>query len=422
MEHSRQNSLAIVGRTYRRSMQPLLKIFTALFLSLLFSFVACTGNSKSNRPGGDADGTLGLKPRDFFRVESPTKITIVRVYERIKANKYFSTGTGALKDLGAIPIEKIQISLDEVYLTILGEPGIYEHQTVQPELIGTPGNSVQPTTLDAYCITGNDQNVQFASAFFKELSINVKNPGYQMNARSSSGVLEILGGEGAIATRLFSTSTIDYPLAGHGTLSIFTNSPTPEDPNYLNTSITNLRCRLNFVPKAHTVFVTESMLGNLGGLSGADSLCETRAQSGSQTQVGGNWRAILSEGGTNAKDRIQFWPNSFIVNTQGELVVPVSSDLWGGTLSNAIQYNQNGVMGAIRVWTGSLADGTRASGLDSAVSCSSWTNDRNTFSGIIGMSLNIDANWINNMSMGCGAQGFFGGQPPAGIYCINSAP
>lgn len=401
-------------------MRHLRTLFAAFTFSLLLCFLACTGGAKGGRPGGDADGSLGLKPRDFFRVESPSKITIVRLFNPTRAHKYFSEGTASLIDLGDIPIEKIKLSLDEAYLTIFGEAGVYEYQTVAADSLGTPGNNVQPTSLDALCITSGSAKAQFGNASFQELHINSKVSGYQLTALSS-GTTEILGGESAIATRRFTASSLDYTLSGFGVLSILFNSPTPEDPNYFNTSVVNLRCRLNNLPASHTIFITSGVAGSLGGLAGADLLCDTQAKNGSKTKLPGEWRAILSDATTNVKDRILFYPGAVIVNTQGETIVPIGSSLWAGTIANPIKYDQDASLGPSEAWTGSLADGTKAPGLDTDTMCSSWTSGSNAFYGVAGNAYVADSTWMSTgifMNEHCGVQG---GHLNVGVYCINSA-
>jgi hypothetical protein len=63
----------------------------------------------------------------------------------------------------------------------------------------------------------------------------------------------------------------------------------------------------------HYVFITTAIYrGNLGGLSGADTICTSAAQAGG---LGGSWKAWLSDGTTNAIDRINDVGPWYLVGT-----------------------------------------------------------------------------------------------------------
>lgn len=168
----------------------------------------------------------------------------------------------------------------------------------------------------------------------------------------------------------------------------------------------------------HTIFVTSDRYsGNRGGVSGADSTCQTVAASGTATStLGGTWRAIVSTAASNASSRITFESGSSIKNTNGATVVANSSDLWGGTLLTPVGYDQNGSPGAVteRVWTGSTASGTHGGNAD----CSGWTNS--TFGwGHYGDLTSATSTWIS-----AGDSTLCKGPPDSEashLYCINSS-
>lgn len=144
-----------------------------------------------------------------------------------------------------------------------------------------------------------------------------------------------------------------------------------------------------------TFFVTSKGSGdgaNLGGLAGADALCQTRAAAvgaGNRT-----WRAYLStqaangQPAVNARDRIGTGP---WYNAKGTLIAKDNSDLHGDTLDQARRGNGITKLNALTeegevlqgmgdtlnqhdILTGSQPDGTAYT--DSADhTCHNWTSD-----------------------------------------------
>jgi len=120
----------------------------------------------------------------------------------------------------------------------------------------------------------------------------------------------------------------------------------------------------------HRIFVTSATFdGNLGGASGANARCATAATNAHLT---GMFKAILSDPGGDAKDRLTFVDTIYIVATGHQIstVATDATELWGGKLRTPISYdeNENAVpLGA--VWTGSAADGT----LPGSCHCQQWT-------------------------------------------------
>src|SRR5262245_40462088 len=85
-------------------------------------------------------------------------------------------------------------------------------------------------------------------------------------------------------------------------------------------------------PAGFFVAVNANQTGNLGGLAGADQMCQTQAQALGQPAAGRTWRAYLSQeqrGNTprvNARDRIGPGP---WFNVKGTLVASNVADLHG---------------------------------------------------------------------------------------------
>jgi len=115
------------------------------------------------------------------------------------------------------------------------------------------------------------------------------------------------------------------------------------------------------------VFVTSGTTeGDLGGLSGADTICTDAA---TNAGLSGDWVAWLSTTTENARDRII---DARYVLVDGTVVANDLADLTDGTLDAAIDLDANGdpVMGF--TWTGTQQDGTLAIGVDRT--CLDWTD------------------------------------------------
>jgi len=132
-----------------------------------------------------------------------------------------------------------------------------------------------------------------------------------------------------------------------------------------------------------TFFLTSSGPGdgaNLGGLSGADTHCESLA--GAIGAGGKNWRAYLSTtgpGGVNARDRIGRGPWQ---NIEGTVVAENVDQLhFENYLTKESVLNEKGGMTNGRgdtpnqhdILTGSYLDGTAISGSDDTT-CSNWAS------------------------------------------------
>lgn len=140
----------------------------------------------------------------------------------------------------------------------------------------------------------------------------------------------------------------------------------------------------------YLVFITSTThTGNLGGLSGADDICNTRATEGGLSGTYAAW--VSGDTPTNAKDRIV--NGKYVKNYCRQTIADNLTELISGTLQNAIDRDESGeeVSGENNVWTGTASDGTvwetdtcdsftwGATGQDSTVGSSnattgSWTD------------------------------------------------
>jgi hypothetical protein len=117
-------------------------------------------------------------------------------------------------------------------------------------------------------------------------------------------------------TRTIFLSTVAVALLGAATMSAQAQQPT--QPN----------------PGAATFFVAENPngTGNLGGLAGADQMCQTQAQALGGAAAGKTWRAYLSQEQRGAQPRInardRIGPGPWL-NVKGQLIASNVADLHG---------------------------------------------------------------------------------------------
>ena len=140
-------------------------------------------------------------------------------------------------------------------------------------------------------------------------------------------------------------------------------------------------------PDARTVFVTSTgHTGNLGGIAGADEICQDAATSGGF----GNhvFRAWVSDNTSaevvSAHDRMADGPPWFTVN---------DTLAFGGKLDTVNPpyfqiVDENGVVATSAVWSGSDTRG-QPTGLD----CDGWTNATAAVEGTVGDNVAHDTKW-----------------------------
>ncbi len=152
--------------------------------------------------------------------------------------------------------------------------------------------------------------------------------------------------------------------------------PTSQNPCYGNGTGTCL-------------FVTDDLgfyNGNLGGLSGGDSKCATKATNGGLT---GTYKAVISSSTTNAKDR--FTVTYPVVSPNGLIIE--DTNLWAGALEHAPAFDQNGApnVGVTLFWTGSDSAGVKTSN-----HCTNWTSSSSGVNGTVGRNDMTNGEWIED--------------------------
>jgi hypothetical protein len=147
------------------------------------------------------------------------------------------------------------------------------------------------------------------------------------------------------------------------------------------------------------VFVTSTThLGSLGGLTGADAICQQRALAAS---LPGTYKAWLSDSTQSPATRFVQSPGPYR-RVDGVTIAANWADLTDGTLAAPITVAETGAVFdalILRSWTHTLANGTAGGVLN--VHCNNWTTDSNGVSGDEGQVAATNDNWTDFGSGTC---------------------
>ncbi len=138
-----------------------------------------------------------------------------------------------------------------------------------------------------------------------------------------------------------------------------------------------------------TVFVTSTThTGNLGGLDGADAICQARAESLVSMAAPGTYKAWLSTSAASAASRLTHATVPYrLVN--GTIVANGWDDLTDGSLDAPIDRHEDGILGTVvSVWTGTAADGSFASW-----DCAAWSSESTDVPGVTGSTGATNFQW-----------------------------
>jgi len=139
--------------------------------------------------------------------------------------------------------------------------------------------------------------------------------------------------------------------------------------------IDDLQAQIDALQPPKTVFTTSaSFNGNLGGLAGADSLCQVAADSGIVPP--GVYVAWLSTTSEDARDRALSGSDHAYTLPDGTTIIATSEvDLLDGVLLNPIDQYEHCLFISSFVWTGSTAQGTLSPGGESfdRFTCGDWS-------------------------------------------------
>jgi len=183
------------------------------------------------------------------------------------------------------------------------------------------------------------------------------------------------------------TFTLHYLASNNQSRSISLNI----ESNSKNDSSFNFDIKLN--PKTCSsckIFVTSgSHNGNFGGLSGADTFCNTQASLSTLTT--GYYVSLLSTSSVNASQRTL---NSVYINTNSQTISYSNSSLWDGNINNSID-NQYGNITSSDLFTGSNYSGNY-SGYN--YTCYDWTSSSTSSYVRVGYNYYLDWRWFDNTS------------------------
>jgi hypothetical protein len=151
------------------------------------------------------------------------------------------------------------------------------------------------------------------------------------------------------------------------------------------------------------VFVTSlRYTGNLGGVAGADMLCQQRATAAG---LPGSYKAWLSDSTQAASARLTHASVPYR-RVDGSLVANNWSDLTDGTIGSELQIDENGSLHFFYVWTGTTSAGTL-----STPTCADWTDSGEGTNGRWGSGGSLDAVWTEGSTQACSTQ--------SPIYCFQ---
>jgi hypothetical protein len=155
------------------------------------------------------------------------------------------------------------------------------------------------------------------------------------------------------------------------------------------------------------VFVTNtSHRGDMGGLRGADSICQAQA---TNAGLGGTWRAWLSDSAFGSAGNRLTHSTVPYKTLDGTQIANDWSDLTDGSITAAINVNSSGNKVTTNTWTG-----TESTGESTAENqCQNWSYDGggSDFGGAVGGTAQTDTNWTKYQSAACSTQ--------LPIYCIE---
>lgn len=159
------------------------------------------------------------------------------------------------------------------------------------------------------------------------------------------------------------------------------------------------------------VFLTSSThTGNLGGLGGADAICQRLAD---QAKVPGIYKAWLSDGpGATPNTRFRTSTGPYVLVTG----TPISSsyaDLTSGSIDARINVMETrAIDGGATVWTNTQPNGA-AGGAFAFASCGEWDDATPTTIGNAGSSSQTGAGWTAFDALNCNVA--------RRLYCVQQA-
>ena len=217
-----------------------------------------------------------------------------------------------------------------------------------------------------------------------------------------AGTVVQFAGQTLIPTSI-STSSLDVTLPavapGSYTIQI-------DHPNGLSVSAPFVASTTGTI---RTVFVSSSVIGgNIGGLAGADAMCQAEAVANG---LSGTYLAWLSDGTDSPSTRFNQSAGPYVL-PNGATVALDWADLTDGTLVDRIHVLANSttsVSGSF-IYTGTLFDGTSAGASADATNCDGWTNTGTT--ALRGTAGSAGSFWTDQTQLACSIA--------ARVYCFQN--
>jgi hypothetical protein len=183
---------------------------------------------------------------------------------------------------------------------------------------------------------------------------------------------------------------------------------------------TDFKCApIDALTAVKTVFTTSaSFTGNLGGLDGADSLCQQAADTTTAIVPEGEYVAFLSTSASEVHARDRLSPNygGYVLPDGTTMIAASKADLLDGEILHSIDQDEFGdSIGGVWVWTGSGNDGRITSVVRT---CDDWESDvwppppygARGHTGLLGWPFPL-TKWAGGYYTNC--------DPPSHLYCFQ---
>jgi hypothetical protein len=187
----------------------------------------------------------------------------------------------------------------------------------------------------------------------------------------------------------------ESPTPGDSPTPTETSTPTPTETSTPDASPTSTETPTpTSAPVYKLVFVTSTTYsGNLGGLSGADQICQTLAN---QAGLLGTYKAWLSDSATSVSSRIAH-ANVPYQRIDGVAIANNWTDLTDGSLLAPLSFTESGaIVSGTGVWTNSNVGGMTASMTNT---CTNWWSVSGQ--SVRGYDGSTNGAWTSNGLLGC---------------------
>jgi hypothetical protein len=172
----------------------------------------------------------------------------------------------------------------------------------------------------------------------------------------------------------------------------------PDCPQFCNTHFDcapGRACNEGACVPALWAFTTSSThSGNLGGLAGADAICQARAI---EANLPGTYKAWLSSDTVSVATSFSQATLPYYLPNDAAFASNFA-DLIDGTIPRAFHVDEHGTTVASNIpWTGTNANGTATVGY----TCDNWTSNSQSAYGMSGFSEATNYAWTQNVSRPC---------------------